>query len=210
MPAGAVAGGVDVDADEEDVGFALGCADGVGAADAFFEGDVFGFGDEELGVVAFGLEGCKDLVGEVAGEGVFDEGAVWGAFAGGVEAVGGVEEDFHGLWGQLWDSGGEGREKWPSVTRWLKSGRVHYILTNNIIFAKMAEMSKYQIPYTNACIRAFGRRFSITTKEAYQYLQKYKGIGFLIEFYEIEHLQSIEDAVDDLIVFCKNNGGHLS
>ena len=31
-------------------------AGGVGAADAFFEGDVFGFGDEELSVVAVGLE----------------------------------------------------------------------------------------------------------------------------------------------------------
>ena len=90
VPAGAIAGGVDVDADEEDVGGALGCADGVGAADAFFEGDVFGFGDEELGVVAFALKGCEDLVGEVAGVGVFEEFAVWGAFAGGVVAVGGV------------------------------------------------------------------------------------------------------------------------
>ena len=87
MPAGAVAGGVDVEGDEEDVGGALGCADGVGAADAFFEGDVFGFGDEELDVVAFGLEGCEDLVGEVAVVGVFEEGAVWGAFAFGLDAV---------------------------------------------------------------------------------------------------------------------------
>ena len=53
---GAVAGGVDVDADKDDVGFAEGGAVGVDAADAFFEGDVFGFGDEELGVVAVGLE----------------------------------------------------------------------------------------------------------------------------------------------------------
>ena len=53
-------------------------------------GDVFGFRDEELGVVAFALKGCEDLVGEVAGVGVFEEGAVWGAFAGGVVAVGGV------------------------------------------------------------------------------------------------------------------------
>ena len=90
VPAGAVAGGVDVEGDEEDVGGALGCADGVGAADAFFEGYVFGFGDEELGVVAFTLKGCEDLVGEVAGVGIFEEGAVWGAFAGAVVAVGGV------------------------------------------------------------------------------------------------------------------------
>ena len=83
-------------------------------------------------------------------------------------------------------------------------------LVNNTIFVAMVEMSKYQIPYTNACIRAFGRRFAISTKEAYQYLRKYQGIGFLVEFYEIEHLQSIEDAVDDLILFCQNNGGYLS
>ena len=56
VPSGAVAGGVDVDADEDDVGFAEGGAMGVDAADAFFEGDVFGFGDVELGVVAVGLE----------------------------------------------------------------------------------------------------------------------------------------------------------
>ena len=55
-PFGAVSGGVDVDADEDDVGFAEGGAVGVDAADAFFEGDVFCFGDEELSVVAFGLE----------------------------------------------------------------------------------------------------------------------------------------------------------
>lgn len=74
----------------------------------------------------------------------------------------------------------------------------------------MAEMSKYQIPYTNACIRAFGRRFNISTKQAFMYLHKYQGIAFLVDFYDIEHLQSIEDAVDDLIILCKKNGGDLS
>ena len=52
VPAGAVAGGVDVDGDEEDVGFAVGGAVGVGAADAFLQGDVV-FRNQELGVVAF-------------------------------------------------------------------------------------------------------------------------------------------------------------
>ena len=71
-------------------------------------------------------------------------------------------------------------------------------------------MSKYQIPYTNACIRAFGRRFQLPTKEAFKYLLHFRGIAFLVDFYEIEHLQSIEDAVDDLIVCCQNNGGYLA
>ena len=79
-----------MDADEDNVGSAEGGAVGVDAADSFFEGDVFGFGNEELGVVSFGLEGCEDLVGEVAGVGVFEEGAVWGAFAFCLDAVGGV------------------------------------------------------------------------------------------------------------------------
>lgn len=71
-------------------------------------------------------------------------------------------------------------------------------------------MTKFQIPYTNACIRAFGKRFCIPTGEAFRYLHKFGGVSFLVKFYEIEHLQSIEDAVDDLIVYCKNNGGYLS
>ena len=49
-------------------------------------------GGVPAGAVAGGVdvEGCEDLVGEVAGVGVFEEDAVWGAFAGGVVAVGGV------------------------------------------------------------------------------------------------------------------------
>ena len=35
------------------------------------------------------------MVGEVTGVGVFEEDSVWGAFARGVEAVAGVEEDKH-------------------------------------------------------------------------------------------------------------------
>lgn len=73
----------------------------------------------------------------------------------------------------------------------------------------MATRDKYQIPYTNACIRAFAKRFQLSVKAAFDYLYKFKGIDFLVDFYEIEHLQSIEDAVDDLVVFCSNNGGIL-
>jgi hypothetical protein len=69
--------------------------------------------------------------------------------------------------------------------------------------------NKYQIPYTNACIRAFAKRFKLSVKMAFEYLYAFKGIDFLVEFYEIEHLQSIDDAVDDLIVYCANNGGTL-
>ena len=70
-------------------------------------------------------------------------------------------------------------------------------------------MSKYQIPFTNACIRKFGERHSLPVKNAYLYLRNFKGIDFLVEFYDTIHLQSIDDAVDDLTIVCKNNGGQI-
>ena len=63
--------------------------------------------------------------------------------------------------------------------------------------------------YMNACIRAFAKRFQLSVKSAFLYLYHFKGIHFLDEFYETEHLQSIDDAVDDLIVLCRKNGGLL-
>lgn len=69
--------------------------------------------------------------------------------------------------------------------------------------------NNFKIPYINACIRAFAKRFKLSTKSAFEYLYNFKGLQFLEEFYETEHLQSIDDAVDDLIICCKNNGGTL-
>lgn len=69
--------------------------------------------------------------------------------------------------------------------------------------------NRYLIPYINACIRAFAKRFKISAKVAFEYLYNFKGIDFLLEFYDIEHLQSIDDAVDDLVIYCSNNGGTL-
>ena len=59
----------------------------------------------------------------------------------------------------------------------------------------------------NACIRAFARRVAQPTTLAFQYLERFKGIDFLFNFYDTLHLQSIEDTVDDLIVLCNKNGG---
>ena len=71
-------------------------------------------------------------------------------------------------------------------------------------------MERYEIPFFNACIKAFGKRFSMSREKAYDYMKRYSGLAFLIEFYDVEHLQSIEDTVDDVILVCKNNGGSLS
>ena len=71
-------------------------------------------------------------------------------------------------------------------------------------------MSKYEIPFLTACIHAFGQRFSMSRQAAFQYLHKHKGLAFLIEFYDVEHLQSMYDTIDDLLMICKKNGGQLT
>lgn len=71
-------------------------------------------------------------------------------------------------------------------------------------------MSKYEIPFLHLCIREFARRFNLSRREAYLYLQKHNGVAFLIEYYDVEHLQSIDETLDDLVVMCRNNGGQLA
>ena len=52
--------------------------------------------------------------------------------------------------------------------------------------------------------------FASVNLHAFRYLNNWKGLAFLEEFYDVEHLLSIEDAVDDLTVVCKKNGGMLA
>lgn len=71
-------------------------------------------------------------------------------------------------------------------------------------------MSKYEIPFLTTVIQAFGQRFALTRQAAFHYLHEHKGLAFLIEFYDVEHLQSIDETIDDLLIICKKNGGTLA
>ena len=64
--------------------------------------------------------------------------------------------------------------------------------------------------YYVMCVSAFSMSKNLDQKDAYNYLEKYKGIDFLDECYDAEHCLSIDNAVDDLTVICKNNGGSVS
>ena len=68
---------------------------------------------------------------------------------------------------------------------------------------------KYQIPFINACIRAFAKRVGLPLKNAFQYLDRFHGISFMVDYYSTLHLQSIDDTVDDLLIWCKKSGGLL-
>lgn len=75
---------------------------------------------------------------------------------------------------------------------------------------KLHEMSKYEIPYITFVIRTFASRFHMTRQTAYEYLLKYQGLAFLIKYYDVEHLQDVEETVDELIIKCQQHGGTLA
>lgn len=63
------------------------------------------------------------------------------------------------------------------------------------------------IDYMVVCVSEFAERLEVSYKEAFNYLNKYKAIQFIKENYEIEHTLSLEDALDDMMVVARNNGG---
>lgn len=64
------------------------------------------------------------------------------------------------------------------------------------------------INYMVVCINEFASRFNLSSKEAFNYLNQYRGISFLKDNYEIEHTLSIDDAIEDMRLICKKNGGY--
>lgn len=73
----------------------------------------------------------------------------------------------------------------------------------------MNDQLQNRVTYMIYCINAFADRYSLTAKQAFAYLQRFKGLAFLDECYEAEHQLSLNDAVDDLTIICKRNGGAL-
>ena len=59
-------------------------------------------------------------------------------------------------------------------------------------------------------ISEFARHFGLSALQAYRYLNRYKAIDFLDEYYNIAHTQSFEDMVQNMAIYCQRHGGELS
>ena len=70
-------------------------------------------------------------------------------------------------------------------------------------------INKNVIGYGVAAISEFAKTHHISVREANNYLIRFKGIDFLTEHYDAEHLLSFEDSVQDLTQVCLNNGGGI-
>lgn len=66
-----------------------------------------------------------------------------------------------------------------------------------------------RIEYVVACVGAFAQKYGLSNAQAYAYLRRFTGIDFLIDCYAAEHTLSIDNAVCDLQVICKQNGGKI-
>ena len=71
----------------------------------------------------------------------------------------------------------------------------------------MSTETRNILEYIVACISEFANRHGLAQNKAYQYLRKYKGIQFLLEFYDVEHTLSFDEAVDDLTNILFTKGG---
>lgn len=74
----------------------------------------------------------------------------------------------------------------------------------------MSEELKKEIKYAVVCVNEFAKRNSMSPRAAFTYLFDNQGIHFLKENYEIEHTLSLDDAIDDLEMICRKNGGVLA
>lgn len=66
-----------------------------------------------------------------------------------------------------------------------------------------------RIEYMVTCVGDFAAQHSISPAEAYLFLDKHRGLAFLDDCYDIEHLQSIQTSVNDMAEVCVRHGGVL-
>lgn len=80
---------------------------------------------------------------------------------------------------------------------------------NQMRYLFMNKELRDKLSYFITCIAVFGEHFDLQPKQAFAYLKHFGGLAFLDECYAAEHMLSLDDAVNDMSVICKRNGGGL-
>lgn len=63
--------------------------------------------------------------------------------------------------------------------------------------------------YIVQLVSEFGKKYNLTSKEAFNYLDRFNGIDFLDRQYNIAHTLSFSEMVNNLSLFCRKNGGKI-
>lgn len=70
-------------------------------------------------------------------------------------------------------------------------------------------MLKDKIDYLVMLIAAFAKRHSLSQREAYQYIARFKALDFCDRHYGIMHTLPLEDNLESIAQYCRRNGGLL-
>ena len=103
--------------------------------------------------------------------------------------------------------GGFGLPQIPKYTASFSNKKV-IRLDAKELFCIFLDMEK-QITWTVAAISEFAKAKALSVKQAFNYLNLFKGLDFLQNHYGAEHMLSFEDTVDDLTAICQRNGGQI-
>lgn len=82
-------------------------------------------------------------------------------------------------------------------------------ISASVVLKNEPEIDKNVIAYIVAAISEFAKSHHLSVREASNYLIRFKGIEFITEHYDAEHLLSFDDSVQDLTQVCLNNGGGI-
>ena len=82
-------------------------------------------------------------------------------------------------------------------------------MSASVVLKNEQEFDKNVIAYIIAAISEFAKSHHLSVREASNYLIRFKGIDFLTENYDAEHLLSFDDSVQDLTQVCLNKGGGI-
>ena len=74
----------------------------------------------------------------------------------------------------------------------------------------MSRTEKNKLKFTIALIAEFAATYKIKKKQAFNYLNRFKGMDFLQQHYNVMHTQSFEDAIEALVMVCRRNGGQIA
>lgn len=63
--------------------------------------------------------------------------------------------------------------------------------------------------YLIALINEFARKFGLSDKQAFNYINRHQGIDFVEKNYGIIHTLDFDEAVDSVAQYCRRTGGEL-
>lgn len=66
-----------------------------------------------------------------------------------------------------------------------------------------------QATFIVAVLHDFADAHNVTLTQACNYLLRFGGIRFLIDFYEVEHTLAFAEVLDDIQAICYKNGGKM-